>query len=141
MISMSLKRTLSIYLAYAFFFTTILTIICMLVEYAPHTMQALQKFGLGGLVLNSVLWSLLFAVAGSTSLLNQHDPIRNHYLLSLLSFLIAPLLVAVMTFVVVPHEDDLFGFSETAIIFFIVQLFFFFRFRVCMKKRTSIAID
>jgi len=140
MISKSLKRTLFIYLVLAFFITSILTIVSLLVEYNPSTRHALQRFGIGALVLNSILWSLLFTIVGSTSLLNQYEPVRNHFLFSLLCFLFLPSLAVIIT-LMTPYKKDMFGITEAATIFFIVQLFFFFRFRSCTKRWDSMVID
>ena len=141
MISKSLQKTLLIYLAFAFFFTCILTIVCLVAEYLPLTAHFSQKFGLGALVLNSVLWSFLFTFMGSSSLLNQYESVRKHFLESLAAFILLPLIAALMVWILVPWAGDMFGFKEAAIIFSIVKLYFFSRFRSCARRLHDIAID
>lgn len=137
----SLKRTLILYLAFAFLISSLLSIVIMLVEYAPSTKKSFEKFSLGVIVLNSILWSLLFAITGSLSLLNIYASIKEKFILSLLSFLLLPTLSGIITINSVSKIEDIFGFVEAFISFLIIQSFFFFRFRSCIKKENQIAID
>jgi hypothetical protein len=139
--SKSLKRTLILYLAFAFLVSSILTILCLLIEYTPSAKNSIQKFGIGAMILNSVLWSLLFTVTGSSSLINVHASIRKNFIISLVCFVLLPILalIAVLTLVKIP--GDVFGITEAAIAFLITQLFFFFRFRSCIKRTNQITID
>ena len=141
MVSNSLKRTLFIYLTYAFLVSSILTIITLLMEYLPSTNHDIQKFGIGALVLNSILWSFLFTISGSTSLLNTRSFVRQNFVVSLLCFLLLPILALIIIVCFVKVPQDLFGIAEAAIVFLIVQLFFFFKFRSCMNRNNLIAID
>ena len=141
MVSNSLKRTLFIYLTYAFLVSSILTIITLLMEYLPSTKHDIQKFGIGALVLNSILWSFLFTISGSTSLLNTRSFVRQNFVVSLLCFLLLPILALIIIVCFVKVPQDLFGIAEAAIVFLIVQLFFFFKFRSCMNRNNLIAID
>lgn len=137
----SCKSTLLIYLGYSFFLSSILGALCILIEYAPSAKHSIEKFGIGTTFLNSVLWSLLLSVTATTSLLNTYEPIRRNFILSLLCFILLPLiaLITVISFIRVPA--DIFGFTETSIVFLIAQLFFYFRFRFCIKKTNVMAIE
>lgn len=141
MVSNSLKRTLLIYLTYAFLVSSILTIITLLMEYLPSTKDDIQKFGIGALVLNSILWSFLFTITGATSLLNSHSLVRQNFLVSLLCFLLLPILTLIIIVCFAKVPQDIFGLAEAAIVFLIVQLFFFFKFRSCINKTNPVAID
>ena len=120
MVSKSLNKTLIIYISYAFLLSSILTIICLLIEYLPSTKSDLQKFGVGALILNSVLWVLVFTVASTTSILNTYNFIRENLIFSLLSFLLLPHIVFIVFLCFVQVPQDIFGFMEAAIIFLIV---------------------
>jgi hypothetical protein len=137
----SLQRTLILYLAFAFLISSVLTIIIILIEYNPSTKKTFEKFGLGVMVLNSVLWSLLFTVTGSLSLLNVYSSVKGNFLLSLLSFLLIPALLGFTTINSVERAEDIFGFTEAFISFLTVQTFLFFRFRSCLRKKNTIVIE
>lgn len=141
MASRSFIRTLVIYLSYAFFVSSILTIVCLLIEYLPSTKDGIQNFGIGASVLNSILWSLLFTITGSTSLLNTVNFIRENLIVSLLCFLLLPAVAFVIVLFFVEVPQDIFGFTEAAIIFLLVQLFFFFKFRSCINSANQVAIE
>jgi hypothetical protein len=131
--SKSLNRTLILYLAYAFLVSSICTVILLFIEYTPKARNGIEKFRIGATILNAVLWSLLFTVVGATSLFNFHLSVRRNVLISLLSFILLPFLVLIAVLSVVKVPSDIFGFTETGIVFLITQLFFFFRFRSCIN--------
>jgi hypothetical protein len=133
----SLKRTLLIYLAYAWLISSVLSVIILLIEYNPSTKKAIERFGVGSLVLNSILWSLLFTITGSTSLFNVYRRVYNNFFLSLICFLLLPVIAATIT-ISITKNTELFGVGEVAIAFLVTQLFFFFRFRSCVKRTKDI---
>jgi hypothetical protein len=133
----TIKRTLILYLCYAFLFSSVLSIFSLLVEYAPTPRNSLQKFGIGATILNCVLWSFLFTIAGSTSLLNVLDSVRKNFTISLLCFILLPLLELVGVISLLNSPGNIFGFTETGIAFFVTQLFFFFKFKSCIKSVNS----
>ena len=139
--SKRLKRTLILYLVCAFLVSSILTIICLFIEYTPSARNSIQKFGIGAMILNSILWNLLFTIVGSASLFNVYDFVRNNFIVSLLCFILLPLLALVSVLSLVSIPGDVFGFTESAIAFLVTQLFFFFRFRSCIKRTNQITIE
>jgi len=136
----SLKRTLLLYLACAWLISSVLSAIVLLAEYSPSTQKSIQRFGIGSLILSCILWELLFTVTGSTSLLNMNESIRNNIFLSLVSFILLPA-VALIIVLMINQNIELFGITECSISFLTTQAFFFFKFRVCLKKQNRLSID
>ena len=137
----SIKKTLLVYLAYVFFLSSVLTILVLLAEYTPFPKNDSKRIGIAALTLDSILWSLFLTIMGSTSLLNQYKGIREHFLLSLLAFLLLPSVSAIIILTVTGKTIELFGFAEAAVVYFVSQLFFFFRFRSCLKRPNPMTID
>ena len=136
----SLTTTLFLYLAYAWLVSSLLSAVVVLAEYSPTTQKAVQRFGIGALILDCVLWELLFTVTGSLSLLNLHYTIRKSFLLSLACFIVLPV-IALITLVLVSRTTELSAATEAAIVFLVTQLFFFFRFRNCAKQKTVLSVE
>jgi hypothetical protein len=134
-----LRRTLMIYLAYSLLISSSLAIVILLAEYRPSTQKAIERIGIGAIVLNSILWCLLFTVAGSTSLFNQVRVIQASLLLSFLSFTFFPFLAG-FVIIKLSEENELFGFLESYISFLLSHCFFFLKFRSCVKNQPA-AID
>ena len=129
----SLKRTLLLYLSYAWLISSVLSAIVLLAEYSPSTQKAIERFGIGALLLDCIAWELLFTVSGSLSLLNVFEPIRNNFFMSLIFFMLLPV-IAMIIVLMIKQNIELFGIAECSITFLVTQLFFFFRFRSCLKK-------
>jgi len=110
-------------------------------EFALSAKDSIKRFGIGAAALNSILWSFVFTVAGSTSLFNQYESVHKNFLLSLLCFQSLPFLAAIITLFLTGKPSDLFGFTEAAIVFFITHLFFFFRFRSCLTRINMVVVD
>src|SRR6476646_8924723 len=114
----SLTTTLFLYLAYAWLVSSLLSAVVVLAEYSPSTQKAIQRFGIGALILDCVLWELLFTVTGSLSLLNLHYTIRKSFLLSLACFIVLPV-IALITLVLVSRTTELSAATEAAIVFLV----------------------
>lgn len=140
MYSRSIRTTLFIYLAFAWLVSSVLSSVVLLVRYAPYTQKAIQHFSIGALVLDCILWELLFTVVGSCSLLNVYPSIQRNFFLSLCSFILLPI-VALLIVLSINRTTELFGASEAAIVFLVVQVFFFFRFRNCVKRKTVLSVN
>lgn len=136
----SLKTTLFLYLAYAWLVSSLLSAVILLAEYSPGTQKAVQRFGIGALILDCVLWGLLFTIAGSLSLLNMHYLIRKSFFLSLGSFILLPV-IALITVLLISRTTELTAATDVAIMFLVTQVFFFFRFRNCVKQKTILSVD
>lgn len=139
MYSRSIKMTLFVYLAFAWLASSILSSVVLLVKYPPYSQSPIEHFSIGALVLDCVLWELLFTVVGSLSLLNVYPSIQKDYFLSLCSFILLPI-VALIIMLLITRTTELFGASEAGIVFLVVQVFFFLLFRNCVKRKTVLSV-
>jgi hypothetical protein len=111
----------------------VVAIIFLLFTYHPDPHKLSGHIGIGGIVLDCSLWSILFGITGSLSLLNIYENVRKFLIISLLSFFIGPLLLLVIMYLLPVKAEDLFGFATTGWTFLILQLFLFTRFRYFIR--------
>lgn len=131
----ALRYTLLSFFGYALLSAYLFAITLLLVTYEPDVHKTSGKIGISTIVLNAAVWSLLFTIAGSFSLLNLRAQVRKRFILSFLSFLFGPFLLCFIV-MVSTNTRYLFGFSETAFAYLIAQNFFFFKFRSLLRVQT-----
>jgi hypothetical protein len=129
------KSILLLYLANAMLITDLLAITYLLIMYHPDPDKTSGSIGIGVILLDCTLWSILFAVAGSISLFNTNKKVSSNLVFSFISFLFAPILLVAL--ILRETIKEWFGFTETACIFLIVEIVFFFKFKALQRSKIS----